>query len=579
MKYFFYTILLIASLGTVGAIINPPLFQRGAALIGLELPQNSVDPAENTSDEDQLAKFLAQYPFAHNQNNTVVPETTAPAVVIPASVQPPIPPVYAVPVAESVPLPEPVLESATPAHSSNWDGEATAPIYATPVAVPYLPSATVSDWSPQPQPHQPPASQQSVYETVPPNNPLPNTFVPPQTTIPVVNDSIPVGFEQTKYSPPVTYSTSELTSAAQMSQPIHSSAIQTPAMLIENVPCYGTEMVARVGTQVILMGDILPKLRRAALRIIAENFKRMSEEERAKVSQSEIEQVITAFTENHYPNFLQEQILVALVYNDYDLSKTKAEKDFFNDKMGDDFDRTEVPDMMKEFNVENMAALKRYLQEQLGSSLEKERTLWIRERIVQQWIGMSVQRATGECTHDEMKEFYEQNQAMFTSSSRASWQEMVVLLSKYSTEQEALNKIRWMGNQVVGGAPFEEIAKANSDGFTASKGGVWDWTAKGSLTSMELEQAVFTQPIGQLSPAVIRSDKGFHIIRVLERQEAKMVPFVEAQGTIREKIRSQRVQRYQEEYFSDLRRRFPTIVVREQIDFNINSPRTASTAR
>jgi parvulin-like peptidyl-prolyl isomerase len=165
---------------------------------------------------------------------------------------------------------------------------------------------------------------------------------------------------------------------------------------------------------------------------------------------------------------------------------------------------------------------------------------------------------------------------MFTSTAKARWQEMVVLLSKHNTEQEAFNKISWMGNQVASGAPFEKIAEANSDGFTASKGGVWDWTTREDLASPELVQAIFTQPRGQLSPAIIRSDNGLHIIRVLERQEVKVVPFVEAQGTIRDEIKKQRGQRYQNEYFADLRRRFPTQIIKQRIDFNANNLRTAN---
>ena len=564
MKHLFYTILLVTSLGIAGAIWNPALVQQGADLIGLKLPQNSADSTGNAPDEDQLAQFLAQYPFARNQNNAETVSTGAiPLAVIPEPAPPPIPSVYtAMPAVNSVPAPQPASEPISPAYSSSWEhsrwnGEVTAP---------------VTDWSGPSQPYQEPVPvpQQSIYVAPPANNPppsTPNAFAPSQETFPVVNDPSPVGFEQTRYMPPVT----------QPILPPHGT-LQTPAVLIEDVPVYGTEMVARVGTQVILMGDILPKLRRAAQALIAENFKRMSEEDRAKVAPGEVEQVINMFIESHYPEFLQEQILVALVFNDYAISKSKAEKDFLNEKMGEEFDRAEIPELMKEFNVDNVAALKKYLETQLGSSLDRERRLWIREQIVRQWIGLSVQRATGECTADEMREFYEQNKEMFTSSAKVRWQEMVVLLSHYGTEQEALNKIRWMGNQVAGGAPFEEIAKAHSDGFTASKGGVWDWTEKGSLTSAALEQAMFSQPIGQLSSAIIRSDKGLHIIRVLERKEVNVVSFVEAQGTIREKIRNQRVQRYQAEYFSDLRRRFPAVVVKERIDFNVNSPRTANTA-
>jgi len=526
VKHFFYTILLVASLGGIVAIVNPPLIKQGATLIGLDLPLNSPEPEEELSEEDQLAKFLAQYPFANGQDSTVVPATNVPMVVIPEPTHQQIPPVY------EVPTPPQAWDQ------SHWNGAVAAPIDPPPV---------VEDWSGPSQPYQTPAPppQQSVY-----------SVGTQEDVFPVVQD-VP-SFERTSYAshPPA--------------KPPASVMYQTPTALVENVPVHGTEMVARVGTQVILMGDILPKLRRLALQIASEYVKAMSEEERERISQQEIEQDMNKFIAQSYPEVLKEQIIFALVYNDYEFSQDKTSQGIFNDRMGEEFERIEIPAMMQEFNVTNLAALKKYLEEQLGSSLEKEKRQWIREQIVKQWINMSMQRATGDSTHDEMKDFYERNKAMFTSTTRARWQEMVVLLSNYNTEQEAWKKIRWMGNQVAGGAPFEEIAKANSDGFTASDGGIWDWTTQGSLTSAELEQAIFSQPIGQLSPAIIKSDKGLHIVRVLEREESTVVPLVEAQPMIREKIKNQRAQRYQDEYLADLRRRFPTIVVKDRIDFNVS---------
>jgi len=607
VKYFFYTFLFVASLGTAGAVMNPALVQQGAALIGWKLPRGTADTDEKTSDEDQLSQFLAQYPFANKQHRseTVVPPEVVPPVVFPPAVFPPavVPPAVVPPavvpaattaaIAEPVPPPSPpdyaipaVLESPAPPYSSPWDSTV-----AVPTPYPPTPSPT-ADWSGPAQPFQEPtpAPLQSIYATVPPPPPPPHAAPHQGWLDPIA--SVQVAPSQEMFLPPAPppppppplfdferqeYAQS-VSQPPQPMPPTH-SALQTQAVLIEDVPVYGTEMVARVGTQVILMGDILPKLRRVALKEISEKIKQMPEEERAKVAPADIELGVNMYIESLYPEFLQEQILCALVYGDYERSKSKAEKDMFNEKIGEEFDRNEVPEMMKEFNVDTVAAVKRYLETRLGSSLERERRLWIREQIVRQWIQMSVQHATKECTHDEMREFYEENMALFTSPAKAQWQEMVVFFSSHPTEQEALHKIRWMGNQVAGGAPFEEIAKANSDGFTASKGGLWDWTIKGSLASAELEQAIFSQPLRQLSPTIIKSNTGFHIIRVVDRREDTVVPLVDAQGTIREKIRNQRIQRYQAEYFTDLRRSFPIVVVKEQIDFNINSPRTANAAR
>jgi parvulin-like peptidyl-prolyl isomerase len=390
----------------------------------------------------------------------------------------------------------------------------------------------------------------SVYDA----QPLSTSLPPPQEQ----------QLQQPIESPPVL----QHTSLSIPQQKIGSQFQINPSVMVEEVPCHGTETVARVGTQVILMCDLLPQLRRAGIQVLNENLKRASDEERAQVSEKEKENFINMFAENQYPAFLQEQIIVALVFNDYLLAKSKEEREMFDKKFGEEFDQHEVPALIKEFGVRNNIELKQYLKDKLGSSLDRERMLWIRSKIAQQWIMFNIQEASGECTHDEMIEFYTKHKDQFTSELRVQWQELFVAFSNHPTEEAARNKIVWMGNQVVTGYPFEEIAKVNSEGFTASKGGFWDWTKIGSLTSPELEQTIFSLPVDKMSP-VIKGDKGFHIIRVVKREDAETVPFIEAQVTIRERIKMERRQKLQSEYFAELKKRYPTRILREHIDFNL----------
>jgi hypothetical protein len=398
----------------------------------------------------------------------------------------------------------------------------------------------------------------SVYDVLPSSSPTPSQPTPPPPPQPTphlpLNDSLPA---------------LQATSLSIPQAKVGSQFQIDPSVMIEEVPCHGTETVARVGTQVILMCDVLPQLRRAGFQVLSENLKQVSDAERSQISETEKESFVNMFVENQYPAFLQEQITVALVFNDYLLAKSKEEREMFNKKFGEEFDQHEVPMLIKEFGVRDAIELKQYLKDKLGSSLDRERMLWIRSKIAQQWIMFNMQEASGECTHDEMMEYYTNHKDQFTSEAQAQWLELFVALSNHPTEEAARNKIAWMGNQVMAGYPFEEIAKVNSEGFTASKGGLWDWTKKGSLTSVELEQAVFSLPPNKMSP-IIKGDKGFHIIRVVKREEAETMPFIEAQVTIRERIKMERRQKLQSEYFTELKKRYPTRVLREKIDFNLN---------
>jgi hypothetical protein len=86
-------------------------------------------------------------------------------------------------------------------------------------------------------------------------------------------------------------------------------------------------------------------------------------------------------------------------------------------------------------------------------------------------------------------------------------------------------------NPNVRGPVFTEIAKAKSHGITAAEGGAHDWTTRGALRSAEIDKALFSLEIGQLSD-IIETETGFHIIRVLERIQAGRTPFTEAQAEI-----------------------------------------------
>jgi parvulin-like peptidyl-prolyl isomerase len=112
-------------------------------------------------------------------------------------------------------------------------------------------------------------------------------------------------------------------------------------------------------------------------------------------------------------------------------------------------------------------------------------------------------------------------------------------------QRNAVNPVR--------GPAFADVAKARSHGFTAKDGGLQDWTSKGALKAAEIDHALFSLQVGQMSP-ILTSEDGFHIVRVLERKEAGREPFTEVQAKIREKLKDERFQAGVEQYLSKLRR-------------------------
>lgn len=81
------------------------------------------------------------------------------------------------------------------------------------------------------------------------------------------------------------------------------------------------------------------------------------------------------------------------------------------------------------------------------------------------------------------------------------------------------------------GANFEDLAKKFSeDDATKPKGGDLGWIVEGQ-TVPEFQQAAFTLPKGSISD-LVKTQYGFHIIKVLDHENARTKPFDEVRNTI-----------------------------------------------
>jgi hypothetical protein len=135
-----------------------------------------------------------------------------------------------------------------------------------------------------------------------------------------------------------------------------------------------------------------------------------------------------------------------------------------------------------------------------------------------------------------MQDYYDQHPDQWQRPSRVRFRIMSAVFSKYPNREAAYQAIAEMWNQVYfGGAPFEAVAKKLSTGFSADEGGTIDWTRRGALKSKPIDETVFSIPVRALSQ-VIEDSEGFHVVEVLERQNAYQMTFPQAQGEIKESI-------------------------------------------
>jgi hypothetical protein len=146
-----------------------------------------------------------------------------------------------------------------------------------------------------------------------------------------------------------------------------------------------------------------------------------------------------------------------------------------------------------------------------------------------------------------MLAYYQDHLKEYEYLAQVKWEELMVRFDKFEGGDNVRRATAWkalaeMGNEVwkqaaaspgVRGPVFAEVAKAKSHGFTAADGGIQDWTTLGALKCEDLNHALATLELGQMSDG-IESEQGFHIVRVLERKAAGRTSFMEAQAKIRE---------------------------------------------
>lgn len=317
---------------------------------------------------------------------------------------------------------------------------------------------------------------------------------------------------------------------------------QPPA--VEPAPVDGCEVIARVNGQVILSREVLWE----ANLILTEKAD--------KIPPGKADEVRNAIMQQRLMSMLDMKML----YADFRRKVPEANLAAIHESLSKRFEENDIPGLMKKVGVETPQELPGRLIE-LGTSLREREEDFYQRMISRSWVQEQVQ-VDREVTRDQLLEYYRENSAEFEYPTQARWEELMMRFSRFKTKAEAYRALAALGNDAYRAAvaqpdrsqpAFEALAKSKSQGFTADEGGQQDWTTQGALAADTLDQALFTLPIGEMSP-ILESKLGFHIVRVLERKQAGKTPFTEVQEEITSKIRNKRFQVAVEEKLDELRR-------------------------
>jgi len=101
--------------------------------------------------------------------------------------------------------------------------------------------------------------------------------------------------------------------------------------------------------------------------------------------------------------------------------------------------------------------------------------------------------------------------------------------------------------QIKGGASFEELAKKNSkDPGSGEKGGDLDWANAGSYVP-EFSQAMVKLKKGEMTEVPVKSQFGYHVIKVVDVREAQFPSLDEVKPQIQQRLMQMKMAQFRDE--------------------------------
>lgn len=156
-----------------------------------------------------------------------------------------------------------------------------------------------------------------------------------------------------------------------------------------------------------------------------------------------------------------------------------------------------------------------------GPELEEKLQELKKRLIVESFLKKKVE-TDAQVSDADLKKFYDQNIDKFKAGEQIRASHILVKTEKEAKDIQA---------QLKAGGKFEELARKHSVDSSSAKGGDLGWFGKGAMVPV-FEQAALALKEGQISD-VVKSDFGYHIIKLTGKRPAGTRPFDEVKDQIK----------------------------------------------
>lgn len=186
-----------------------------------------------------------------------------------------------------------------------------------------------------------------------------------------------------------------------------------------------------------------------------------------------------------------------------------------------------------------------------GYTLDRFRQIEL-EKIIVQAMRSQLVKTNAIVPDSKIREAYQKNIEEYTSEEQIKLR-MLVLRGGGSDGESRRKMLEEIRGKIVGGAPFEDLARMYSEDSTQEQGGDWGWINRRTLNE-SLAKIAFGLKPGEVSKVIELSDS-YYLLFCEAKKARTTKPFSEVRGELEKNLAQAERQKAQTEWIAKLRKK------------------------
>jgi peptidyl-prolyl cis-trans isomerase D len=166
----------------------------------------------------------------------------------------------------------------------------------------------------------------------------------------------------------------------------------------------------------------------------------------------------------------------------------------------------------------------------------------VEEKLIVEYIELKADDLASkiDVTDDEIQQYYQNHQDLYRTEEERRVAHILVTTENKSDE-EAQAKIQQLADRIKAGEDFAEVAKAESEDFSAENGGDLGFAGRGVMDA-EFEKAMFAlKNVGDISD-VVKTEFGYHLIKLIDIKPGEVRPLEEVKSQIAARLKNEKAE-------------------------------------